>query len=185
MIEIWQKCASFQKTSKRHSDQVRTIIQKGWFSDLEILEIHQKINYEQDTNTFTDTPRIDKQKQSNRNEQPTSENRNTTQPNATQPNDTKQTLTQEQKINLENLKRIMNGEKTTLPSLRDIEWRTVKTETEKINQLLTYISTNNITELNELIYAGAKLVCVKIGIPSRSTKKKSKPGWEIRLETQI
>ena len=59
-----------------------------------------------------------------------------------------QTLSQEQKLNLENLKRIMNSEKTTLPSLRNIEWRT---ETNKVNQLLTYISTNNITELNELI----------------------------------
>ena len=35
-----------------------------------------------------------------------------------------------------------------------------------------YISTNNITELNELIYAGAKLVCKKIGILLKSTKKK-------------
>ena len=58
-------------------------------------------------------------------------------------------------------------------------------KTEKINQVLTYISTNNITELNEIIYAGAKLVCEKIGVPSKSTKKKSKPGWEIRLDTQI
>ena len=31
----------------------------------------------------------------------------------------------------------------------------------------------------------AKLVCEKIGIPSKSTKEKSKPGWEFRLETQI
>ena len=45
----------------------------------------------------------------------------------------------------------MNSEKTTLPSLRNLEWRTVKTETNKINQVLTYISTNNITKLNELI----------------------------------
>ena len=44
----------------------------------------------------------------------------------------------------------------------------------KINQVLTYISTNNITELNELIYGGAKLVCKKIGIPSKSSKKKIK-----------
>ena len=54
-----------------------------------------------------------------------------------------------------------------------------------MNQVLTYISTNNITELNELIYAGAKLVCEKIGIPSKNMKEKSKPGWEFRLETQI
>ena len=45
--------------------------------------------------------------------------------------------------------------------------------------------TDNITELNELIYTGAKLVCEKIGIPSKSPKKQPKLGWEIRLETQI
>ena len=53
----------------------------------------------------------------------------------------------------------MNCEKTTLPSLSNIEWRTVKTEINKINQILRYISTNNIIELNELIYARTKLVC--------------------------
>ena len=46
----------------------------------------------------------------------------------------------------------------------------------EINPVLPYISTNNITELNELIYSGAKLVCEKIWIPSKSTKEKSKPG---------
>ena len=87
-------------------------------------------------------------------------------------------------LNRENLKRIITGEKITLPSFKNIEWRTTKTETNKINQVLTYISTNNITELNELIYAGAKLVCEKIGILSKSMKEKSKLRWEIWLETR-
>ena len=79
----------------------------------------------------------------------------------------------------------MNGEKTTLPSLRNIEKRTVKTETEKINQALPYISTNNITELNALIYTGEKLVCEKIGIPSKSTKKKIKTRkFEMKISTK-
>ena len=110
MIEIWQECADFQ-TSQKLADQVRTIIKKGWFSDLEILKIHQKINNEQDSNTVPDTSNINKQKQSNRNEAPTLENGNSTQPNNSQPNNPEQTLTQEQKVNLENLKRIMNREK--------------------------------------------------------------------------
>ena len=79
----------------------------------------------------------------------------------------------------------MSSEKTILPSLRNIVWRTLKIETNKINQILPNIPTNNITELNELIYAGTTLVCEKIGIPSKSTKKQSKQGWKIRLETQI
>ena len=70
----------------------------------------------------------------------------------------------------------MNSKKTNLPSLRNIEWRTLKIETNKTNQVLTYSSTNDITELNERIYAGAIFVCEKIGIPSKSTKKKSKLG---------
>ena len=79
----------------------------------------------------------------------------------------------------------MSSEKAILPSLRNIEWKTLKIEKNKINHILPYIPTNNITELNELIIADAKLVCEKIGIPSKSTKKQSKPGWEIRLEMQI
>ena len=79
----------------------------------------------------------------------------------------------------------MNSEKANLPSLKNIECRTLKIETNIINQKLPYVVTNNITELNVLIYTAAKLVYEKIGIFSNSTKKQSKPGWEIRQETQI
>ena len=159
---------------------IRTIIKKGWFSDLEIIEIQQKINDQQVNNKLPDTSNINKEKQPNRNEPTILENRN-----PTKPNNPEQTLSQEQKLNLGNLKRILNSENTTKPSLRNIEWGIVKTETNKMNQVRTNISTNNITDLNELIHAGAKLVCEKIGIPSKSTKEKSKPGWELRQETQI
>ena len=85
------------------------------------------------------------------------------------------------KLNLENVQRILNSENTILPSLRNIEWRTLTIETNKINQVLTHIPTNNIAELNELIYAGAKLVCEKIGISLKSKKKRSKPGQETQI----
>ena len=72
----------------------------------------------------------------------------------------------------------MNSEKTILPSLRNIEWKTLKKKTNKIDHILPYLLTNNITELNELIYAGAKLVSEKNWITSKRTKKH-------RLEMQI
>ena len=84
MIEIWLECASVQTATQRLADQVRTIIKKGLFFDLEILEIHQKINDVQDSNTVPGTSRINKQKQPNKNKPPTSENGNTTQPNNAQ-----------------------------------------------------------------------------------------------------
>ena len=58
------------------------------------------------------------------------------------------------------------------------DWRSVKSETKKVNDLWTNTPTSNLTELNDLIYAGAKVVCEKIG-------RKSKPKWELRLEPQI
>ena len=180
MIEIWQECSTFQTTSQRLADQVRTITKKGWFSNLELLEIHQK-TLKQNHNTVPDTS--SGVRQSNEKEPQTSANKNTTLPNDTLSNNQEETLSQEQKVNLENVKRIINSEKTILPSLRNIEWKTLKIETNKINHILTYITTNNITELNKLIYVGAKLVCENIGTPSKSTKKQQKPGWEIRLES--
>ena len=104
--------------------------------------------------------------------------------NITHPNHTEQWLTQEEKMNIEILKRIMSEKKTTLPSLRNQDGKTARVETYKINELLTHISTYNITELNELIYAEAKLVWNRIGVSLKNTNRNSKLGWEIRLETQ-
>ena len=73
----------------------------------------------------------------------------------------------------------MSEKKITLPSHKNQDWKTVKVETKKINNLLTHISMN-IIELNKLIYAGVKLDCAKIRVP-----RNSKQGWQIRMKTQI
>ena len=183
MMEILQERSTFQTTSQRLADQVRTIMKKGWFSDQELLEIYQK-TLKQNNNTVPDTPSGVKQRQSNKKEPQTSANENTT-----LPNNKEETLSQEQKVSLENVKKNMNREKTILPSLRNIEWKTLKTETNKINHILPYIPTNNITELNELIYAGAKLVCENIGIPSKSMKnsqnRDGKFDWKRKLKKKL
>ena len=96
------------------ANQVRTIIKKGWFSDLEILEIHQKTQTQD--NTIPNISSGANQKQHIRNELLTLENEY-----ATVPSNPTETLSQEQQTNLANLKRIINSEKTTLPLLRNIE----------------------------------------------------------------
>ena len=45
----------------------------------------------------------------------------------------------------------MSGQKTTLSFLRNQDWKKVKSEIEKVNELFKHIPTDNITELNELI----------------------------------
>ena len=74
----------FRPQATRLADQVRTIIKKGLFTDLEILEIHQK-THKQNYNTVPDISSGVIQKQPNENELPTSKNENTTLPNNAQP----------------------------------------------------------------------------------------------------
>ena len=52
---------------------------------------------------------------------------------------------------------------------------------EKINKLLPYIPTDNIIDLKELIYAGAKLV-IKSVRPQGTQTDAKKSGCEIRLK---
>ena len=98
MIVIREECVRLQTTSQRLANQVRTIIKKVWFSNLEIREIRKKINREsrkQDPDTISDTLNIDSQEYFKRNETQANNNRNTTHPKYTE-----QTLIQEE-INLE------------------------------------------------------------------------------------
>ena len=65
------------------------------------------------------------------------------------------------------------GEKNTTP--KESRLKKVKVETEKVRKLSEYIPTDHITELNELIYAGIKLVSDKIRSPQRNPNRNTKP----------
>ena len=83
-------------------------------------------------------------------------------------------LTQEDKINLQLRKKIMTEKKTSLLPLRNQDWKN-QGKTEKGNKLFPNISTDCITELNEQIYAGAKLVNDKISVPLGNSNRNTKP----------
>ena len=90
-------------------------------------------------------------------------------------------LTQEVKINVELIKKILTEKKTTLLSFRNQDRKKVKVETEKVNKLLLNIPMGKITEVNILINSRAKLFRDKISVPLRNQNRNTKPGWEIRL----
>ena len=108
-----------------------------------------------------------------------------------------QTLTQEEKINVELIKKIMTEKKTTLllikiyliylimtekktplPSPRNQDWKKCKVEIEKVNKFLPNIPTGNITGLNKQIYVGENLVIDKNQFSSRESKQKYKTRME-------
>ena len=158
------------------------MIKIDWFSDLEILKIPQQIyreTYQQNLKTGSKLVSTEKQEHPIQSEPQKSSNLNNTHPNI------EQTQTEKEKLNVEAIKIMMTKNKTTLPSLRTQDWKTVNVEMEKINELLTYILMNNIRELNEMNYARAKLVGRKTKLTLMNSSNHPNPGWEIRLETQI
>ena len=73
-----------------------------------------------------------------------------------------QTLTQaEKKTNVDTIEIIISEKKTTWVSLRNQDWRKFRSETEKVNNLLTNIPINDSMDLIDLIYTEAKLFCEK------------------------
>ena len=168
-MEIWIESAK-SNTSQRLTDQTMLILKKNCFFGLEILEICGQVNQEEFTQ-IESTKRV--------------EMLNTDNQTTTEPSTTTSILVQEDKTNVELIKKVISEHKTTLPSLRNQDWKKVQVETEKVNKLLKYIPTDNITELNELIYAGAKLVSDKIETPQRNSNRNAKLGWEMRIEVQI
>ena len=55
---------------------------------------------------------------------------------------------------------------------------------EKGKLIIKNILTDNISELNDLIYEGTKLCSDKIGISQRSQSERQKRKWEMRLKRQ-
>ena len=63
MVEISEECTRFKTTNQRRVDQARTMIKKGWVSELEILELPSQIykkTYQQAVITLIETLNTEK-----------------------------------------------------------------------------------------------------------------------------
>ena len=67
----------------------------------------------------------------------------------------------------------VGSERTKIPSLKSYNQKKLKEKTKEVNDILTLIHTNNITETNNLAYAGPRLVVelMEIKIPQNNPSK--------------
>ena len=71
-----------------------------------------------------------------------------------------------------------------LPPLRAIEKHRLLEATRKVDEVMNKIEVGNITELNDLVYAGAIVVTEMLGVKNRKSIGKE-PWWERRMEAQL
>ena len=83
----------------------------------------------------------------------------------------------------------LGSERTKIPSLKSYNQEKLKEKTKEVNDILRLIHTNNITDTNNLVYAGAGLVVklMEIKIPQNDPSKRqpNQPPWKTRLEKQL
>ena len=76
---------------------------------------------------------------------------------------------------------IRNNPDKNPPNLRYIERKKVKVATNKINKVISIITTENITETNTLIKAAANCVVDMVEYKQRETNDKREPHWRRRI----
>ena len=141
MTSLWNEGGNHEATEQRLADQQRAIVKRKWLTETEREEIKRKIenpDEAEENEEQTEIPRINEE-------------------NNLQPENEEQT-------DLANkLRQYAASVPTRLPSLKECNSRLLKEKTKEIDQILSNINTNNITETNALIYAGAKLVTELMG----------------------
>ena len=141
MTSLWHERANHQATEQRLADQLRAIQKKKWLTETEREEIKRKIedpDIVQENEEHVEIPRVNEV-------------------NNLQPGN------EEQHTLANKLREYAISVPNRLPSLKHCNSRLLKEKTREIDDILSTIKTNNITETNALMYAGAKLVTELMG----------------------
>ena len=181
MHNIWQERNDIPLTEQRLADQIHGIKKKNWLSVIEREEIERQLNPNE---------RMEDQRDHEEEAETTDPQDNETSHDSNLPAGE----SNEAPENMEYVRKIkewmqIGTERTKIPSLKAYNQKKLKEKTKEVNEILRSICTNNITETNNLAYAGARLVVELMEIrihPKNLTKQHQNiPPWKKRLEQQL
>ena len=65
---------------------------------------------------------------------------------------------------------------------KKVDKKTMKSQTDRVNDAIKYFKSKNIIETNDLIKATSVWVAEQIGLKKRDCREKNKPRWKRRIE---
>ena len=195
-------------------NQIRTILNKGWLTEIELEAIKRKVesdvmNTREDVEESNDSVTNAQEEETVTNEQDQNETAQSNDDNddnveeATQeerpqerahepqivrnePDRTGETLNEEERTLLERLKIILGRqERGKIHNLRNTDSKLVKETTRKVNTILKYLPIANITDVRDLLHASAVLVGELLDIKEPKKKEQKEPYWKRRIEDDI
>ena len=100
--------------------------------------------------------------------------------------DTRHTLNYEHRKIVERLNEIMLEGKTSDGIMfKKVDKKTLKVQTDRVNEAIKYFKSQNITETNDLIKAASVWVAERIGLKKRDYREENEPRWKRRIERDI
>ena len=95
-------------------------------------------------------------------------------------------MSEEEIALLARLKNIMErSDRRKIHNLKNTDRTTVKQTTAKVNGILKYLPTDDITDVKNVLQASAILVCELLDIKEPEKKEKKEPFWKRRIEGDI
>ena len=95
-------------------------------------------------------------------------------------------MTNEDMTILEKMRNVLSKEtRERLSPLRGIEKHRLLEATRKVDEVMNKIEVGNITELNDLVYAGAVVVTEMLGVKNRKGTAEMEPWGKRRMEAQV
>ena len=70
-------------------------------------------------------------------------------------------------------------------SQRNVDHKTLKQHAAKVNGILKYIPTRDITDMNNLLLAAGRVVQMKVGMKRNENGKAKEPLWKRRLRSKM
>ena len=200
MFREWRDRGLFESTEQRVCDQARAIWKNGWLSQLELEAIKRQVEDEfqgefgEDDPTEVETVEnevtaeneamVENEVESVAEEIVNVEEMNNNVTDSV--DDTRHTLNDEHRKIVERLNEIMLEGKTSDGIMfKKVDKNTLKVQTDRVNEVIRYFKSKNITETNDLIKAASVWIAEQIGLKKRDYREKNEPRWKRRIEGDI
>ena len=188
MFREWKDKGTFESTEQRVCDQARTIRKNGWLSELELEMIRRKIEDESQLVSAMDEDNEDEVnmdlKLNDIEDEGDGQMNEAIEVVDVEENDDE--ISQENKQVVDRLKQIILQGRTSDGILfKKVNKRSLRAQTERVNSVMKFVKTKNITETNKLINAASVWVADQMGLKKFEIGWRKEPWWKRRIENDI
>lgn len=191
MHKEWRERGPFDVTEQRICDQARAIRKNGWLTEIELEFIRRNVEgvtEEQTVNSDIIDHGIIETENSREIEEPREPVESVLDEERAEIVVNTNEATNEEKEIIDQLKEFYGANESSDGIIfKNVEYKKLNTAVNKVNKVLHYFETTNVTETNDLIKACSVWVYKELGLRkiNKNKQKNKEPWWKRRIEGDV